>query len=271
VFELFDEDFFKMYSEGSEDSASEKNSEEIETISYSAADSGKLFVLSVGGSLIAPEKPDSTFLSKFSMVIKSLTDRGYRFAIVAGGGRVSRNYIAAAKSLGADNFSLDLLGISVTRVNAMLLIQALENAHLKVLTDITKAKKVLAMGKVPVYGGLLPGITTDAVAALLAEFLKADYINLTNVDGIYSADPKLKPNAKFYPEISHDRLIALMQVAESKPGQNLVLDLPSCYILKRSGIRGIVLNGSDLNNFENAVEGSDFTGTEIKPSAEEQQ
>jgi len=264
---LFDEDFFKMYNEDEDEE--EKKDDTIETISYPAyEESGKLFVLSVGGSLIAPEKPDSTFLSKFSLTLKSLGERGYRFAIVAGGGSVGRNYIASARSLGADNFSLDLLGIAVTRINAMLLIQALENAYPHVLTEIPEAKHALVLGKTPVFGGLLPGITTDAVAALLAEFLGADYINLTNVDGIYSADPKLKPNAKFYPELSHDRLISLMQVAESKPGQNLVMDLPACYILKRSNIRGIVLNGSDLSNFEYAVDGGEFTGTVIKTAAE---
>jgi len=267
VLQLFDEDFFKMYNENNEEQ--EKKDESIETVSFPVYDESKLFVLSVGGSLIAPEKPDSAFLSKFSLSLNSLMERGYRFAIVAGGGRIGRNYIAAAKTLGTNNYSLDLLGIAVTRVNALLLIQALENAYPGVLTDIQSSKQVLSMGKIPVFGGLLPGITTDAVAALLAEFLKADYVNLTNVDGIYSADPKTKPNAKFYPELSHDRLIGLMQVAESKPGQNLVLDLPCCYILKRSRIRGIVLNGSDLSNFERAIEGSEFKGTVIKATEKE--
>jgi hypothetical protein len=49
----------------------------------------------------------------------------------------------------------------------------------------------------------------------------------------------------------------------SKPGQNIVLDLPCCLILQRSNLKGIVLNGTDIENFEKAVKGEQFNGTVI--------
>lgn len=259
---MVDEGLFKIF-EDNEESAEEtpttsSMAEPVESLTFS-----KTVVVSIGGSLIIKEKPDVAIIGKLAEKINSLHERGYRFVIVIGGGKVCRNYIASAKALGASNFIADSVGIAVTRLNAMLMIQALDNAYPEVLTDVLKAKSILDSGKIPVYGGLLPGITTDCVAALIAEYLNAEFINLTDVDGIYSADPKTNPNAKFYPEITYDRLLALMKLAESKPGQNLVLDLPACLILKRSKVPALILNGNDLDNFVAAVEGGEFRGTRI--------
>ncbi|MEM4598306.1 MAG: UMP kinase [Candidatus Diapherotrites archaeon] len=260
---MFDENFFKIFNESQPSEQKPEATNDVEEIDFER----KPFVLSVGGSLVAQEKPNAAFIGKFSEKIKELWAEGYRFAIVVGGGAICRNYIAAAKALGAENYSADALAIRVTRVNAMLLIQGLERAYPDVLENIFDSKKVLSAGMIPVYGGLLPGITTDCVAALLAEFLGATFINLTNVDGVYSSDPKENPRAKFYPEISHERLISLISVAESKPGQNVVMDLPSCLVLKRSRIPAIILNGNDLDNFASAIRGMPFKGTKVCENA----
>lgn len=270
---MFDEEFFKMYNEEKEQektpetTPSTTQTREIETVSFN--ESRKIFVLSVGGSIVAPEKVDSTFLSKLGQSIDRLYNENYRFAIVVGGGKVARNYIASVKALGANNFEQDQIGILATRLNAAVLVQALDRAHPRVLNRIETAKEMIARGKIPVFGGIMPGITTDAVAALLAEFLGGEYVNLTNVDGIYSSDPDKNPNAKFFEEISYERLLSLMKVAQSKPGQNLVMDLPACLILKRSNTPGIVLNGKDLSNFENALRGIEFKGTRIREAKTE--
>jgi len=271
---MFDDEFFKLYNEEKEEEqkteeTTQNSQEPIETISYgspsaySSYSNGKIYVLSIGGSIVAPEKPDSTFLSKLSQCLDRLHSGGYRFAIVVGGGKIARNYIAAAKTLGANNFALDKIGIRATRLNAAIVVQALEKAWPEVLVQIEKAREAIDAGKIPVFGGLMPGFTTDAVAALVAESLKGDYINMTNVDGVYSSDPKDNPRAKYFDEISYEKLLSLMKLAGSKPGQNMVMDVPACLILKRSAIQGIVLDGKDLENFENAVKGLDFKGTRI--------
>ena len=57
-------------------------------------------------------------------------------------------------------------------------------------------------------GGITPGQTTDAVAAVLAERVRADvFINVTSVDGIYSADPKKVRNAKRYDTLTPRQLV----------------------------------------------------------------
>lgn len=239
-------------------------------IATTTAPATNVFVISVGGSVFFEEKPLTAAIAKFGEVINSLFGEGYKFVLVIGGGKICRKYAASAKALGASNFVQDEIGIAVTTLNAKIFIEAIENSHHSVLKDINKAKEIVDSGKVAVYGGLMPGITTDAVAALIAESLNAAFINLTNVRGVYSQDPKKHRSAKFFPELSYDKLISLMKLAESKPAQNIVLDLPCCFILKRSKIRAIVLKGSDLANFEAAIRGGEFKGTIIQEPEKEE-
>jgi uridylate kinase len=230
---------------------------------------GRFFSVSIGGSILIDEKPNVTKIAKFSESINRLSAEGYNFALVVGGGRACRNYQAAAKALGANNYFLDELGIMVTRINATLLTQSVDNAYPRVLTNVSHVKRALNAGRIPILGGQIPGFTTDAVAALIAEQMQGQFINLSNVDGVYSSDPKKSKNAKFYPELSYERLISIIQVVESKPGQNVVLDLPASLILKRSKIPALFVNGNDLDNFEAAVRGQEFRGTVVNDEISE--
>ena len=235
--------------------------------SITVADS-RTFVLSVGGSTLMKEKINTAFIGKLSYALSQLRQQGYNFVIVVGGGKTAREYVAAGKALGAtNNYALDELGIQATRLNGLLLIQALENAVPQVLTDLHQAKGWLEKGKIPVYGGLIPGYTTDSIGALLCEILNATFINLTNVDGVYSADPKENPEAKHYPEMSHNELIKIIARSTGLgaiPSQNVILDLPCALILKRSNIKTMILDAQELENLENAVQGLEFKGTLIE-------
>ncbi len=228
-------------------------------------DSARTFVLSVGGSAVIGDKPNTTLMAKLSTLLSSLHKEGHKFALVVGGGRTAREYIAAAKNLGANNFVTDLVAIQVTRANALLLIQALEGAHPEVQTDIVRARAVLDSGKIPVFGGLIPGFTTDTVAALLAEFLGATFVNLTNVDGIYNADPRKNRKAVRYEKLSHEKLWRLIVRSDSRePGSNVVLDSFTCAILRRSKIKALVLAADDLANLEACLRGQEFKGTTVQ-------
>lgn len=254
---------FGMFSDtGSEHSESP---ETIESVSFGEE---KIFVVSVGGSIIAGEKPNTSFIARFSESISKLRKKGFKFVLVAGGGKIGRTYISAAKNLGANNYQLDEIGISASRLNAWLLISAIEDAFPVVLTEPRQAVQVIAEKKVPVFGGLLPGLTTDGVAVLIAESLSADFINLTNVDGVYNKDPAKHKNARLYSMLSPSQLLNLISSkAKTKPGQNIVLDLTAVQIIKRSAIKTIVLNGNDLKNFEDAIKGRHFTGTIIQENS----
>lgn len=255
-----------------------------ETTSASSSPAGssnrsEIFVVSVGGSLLFSESgfsPENA--QRIASSINGLASEGYKFALVVGGGARAREVIESAKKTAANQFVLDELGIMATRINALLFLQFVSNAFPQVLTDITHAPIALNHSKIPVFGGLHPGFTTDAVAALLAEKLSATFVNLSNVDGVYSSDPAENKKAKLYRELSFERLFEIVATMEVEAGQHGILDVPAATVLKRSRIPAIFVNGNNLENFESAVRGKPFNGTlvqhsevETNPSSEEKE
>ena len=260
-------ELFENFAQQNEDADKGRGSSQ-ESPQFDGSNDNPIFVVSAGGSLFFGEKPKTTEIAKFCETINRLHAEGFRFIIVSGGGRVARNYVAALKSFGANNFDLDQLGILITRINAMLFVEALDSSHTMVLTHPKEALPVLEKGQIPVFGGLFPFFTTDAVAALICEVVGGTFVNLTDVDGIYSSDPKKNSGARLFKSMSYEKLLSLVKLAGSKPGQNMVLDLPSVLILQRSKIKGVVLNGSDLQNFESFVRGEEFNGTVVADDPE---
>ncbi|MDD5163359.1 MAG: UMP kinase [Candidatus ainarchaeum sp.] len=229
--------------------------------SYDSNSSG-IFVVSIGGSLLFEQgSPRADSIKRIASTISSLHSQGYKFALVVGGGALARDFIETARQLGSNNFELDEIGIFATRLNAMLFIEALENSFHEVLTDIKKSKAIIDSGKIPVFGGLISGVTTDFDAALIAEYLNASFVNLSNVEGIFNADPKTNPDAELHRELSHNGLLSILVKLESRPGQNLIIDIPAVTVLKRSKITAFFLNGSNMQNFESAIRGESFDGT----------
>ena len=250
-------------------STSSSSTEVYPSSSYSSSPR-RTFVLSVGGSVFFNEKLRAPEIAKFSEVINELVREGYRFVLVSGGGRVARVYQAGAKALGANNFELDEVGIAICRANALFFTHGIETAWKTVLTDPKEAETVLLLGKTPIFGGTTPGQTTDAVAAIIAELMDADFINLSNVDGIYSADPAKEAHARMFKELSHVKMLSLLKAQASKPGAHVFVDAHAANILTRSRIRGFFINGNDFDNFKNVVRGLEFKGTVVQTlSAEE--
>lgn len=245
--------------------ADKRIEQEERSQSYS---SKKLYVISLGGSMLWSEENNSfntTKLAKLADTIASLEREGYDFVIVVGGGAIARKYIAAAKSLGANNFYQDKAAIKATKANASLVIEAIENAFPRVLERIEYAGDVLNKGKIPVYAGLIPGLTTDSVAALIAESLDGVLVNVTKVKGIYSSDPNIDPMAKMHESLSFDRLLRLaLRNDQRQPGTNFVLDGFASMIINRSKIKTIVCSGEDPENFARAIRGQEFEGTVIE-------
>lgn len=185
--------------------------------------------------------------------------------VVTGGGERAREYIKLARELGANEAQCDYLGIDLTRINAKLLIAALKQAYPEPFLDYRDVALAKARDstKIAVMGGVNPGYTTDAVAAILADYLNADLlINITSVDGIYEADPRKYPGAKKYDRISAKELVALTMKEELKAGSRIVIDPVAAKIIERCGIKTIVLNGEDPRAILDAVTGR-HRGTEV--------
>ncbi len=203
----------------------------------------KRIVISLGGSVLIPTLEDNC-INAFPSRIWRLQAQ-HQVWVVVGGGTEARRYIGVARKLGIDESTADELGIMVTRINATLLMGALEdNAYPRIALTYDDAVEFAESGKIVVMGGVTPGQTTDAVAALLAERVRADLIiNWTSVDGIYSADPKKDPGAVKHSRLTPGELQAIIREDRLEAGSNTVFDTLAAKILARSGIPLVVLDG----------------------------
>ena len=219
-------------------------------------------VLSLGGSVLVKEEADTSYIRKLSKILIGVS-ANVKLYVVTGGGKVARYYIRAGRELGADESSLDEMGIEVTRLNARLLITALgEKASHVPPKNYDEAVHAGKTHSIVVMGGVSPGITTDAVSALLAERVKARrLVNATSVDGAYTADPKKDPHATRIPKLTHKELITLVASTPAGAGPNTVFDSVGAKVLERSKIELSIVDGTDLANLRDALEGKKFNGT----------
>lgn len=219
-------------------------------------------MISVGGSVMVPDRIDVQWIRKFARVVDYFFEHGVELALVTGGGRVARDYSWAVRLLGGEKTLQDQAGILATKMNAWLLISALKNAYPEPLSDIWRAKAY--MGRwIPVVHGAVPGVTSDYTAALLAEATGSVFVNITNVDGIYDRNPSKYPNARLIERMSHEELVSLVESVDTRdPGAHTPIDVAAAKILARSNVKTYVI-GKDLHNFHRLLEGKSFKGTTI--------
>ena len=183
--------------------------------------------------------------------------------VVAGGGKIARHFISHARSSGADESTLDELGIEISRLNAKLLIYALKNkAYPHPPTSLKEAKNAVDSGLIVVAGGLHPGQSTNGTAALIAERVKAvAFLNATDVKGIYDSDPNKSKKAKLFKTIELKKLRGMLVKEDSVAGGYDLMDIVALKIIERSKIKTRVIQ-SDIKTLEKAVKGL-AVGTEI--------
>ncbi len=219
-------------------------------------------VFSLGGSIICPDEINVDYLYKFSKFLKEISENN-KIYVVVGGGRTARRYVEASKKFNTNQFFCDIIGIYATRLNACLLISSLTDVPYIPFESIEEASK--SNEKIVVMGGTHPMHTTDGVAAMLAENIKADlFINLTNVDYVYDKDPKKYKDAKKYEKMSYDELIEILNKSEMDASANNILDLVAAKTIKRSHIKTYIINGNNIENLRKAINGEKFVGTVIE-------
>jgi uridylate kinase len=218
-------------------------------------------VYSLGGSILAGQ--DSVGLQNYASEIKGIAE-DHEVYVVVGGGRIARDYIQRARAVGASEAFCDELGIMATKMNAMLLIAALGSvACAQIPTSYPQALESGKGSRVVVMGGISPGQTTDAVSALLAEYVGADRLIIaTSVDGVYTADPEVDPYAKKLHRMTPKDLVQLTVQTELKAGSRSPVDPLAAKIIERSRIPTAVVLGSDLSNLKKGMS-SAHKGTEI--------
>ena len=223
-------------------------------------------VVSLGGSVLAPKDPER--VGAHATVIEDLAVEGHAVGAVVGGGSVAREYIHTARALGANEIELDQLGVDTTRLNARLLIAALsERAATRPARDYETAGAALRRNEIAVMGGVAPGQTTDAVSAALAEYVGADLlVYATSVPGVFSADPAEDPDARRFEELSAAELFDVIADIEMTAGSSAPVDLLAAKIIERSGVRTVVLDGTDPERVARVVNTGEHDGTDIVPA-----
>jgi uridylate kinase len=177
-----------------------------------------------GEALMGPLEygADRDRIAAIATQIKIVADRGVEVAVVVGGGNIYRGLKGAAE--GMDRATGDYMGMLATVLNALALQDALE--RLGAVTRVQSAIEVsevaepyirrramrhLERGRIVIFaaGTGNPFFTTDTAAALRALEMHAEALLMAKngVEGVYDADPREKPDAKFLPEVTHREAI----------------------------------------------------------------
>ncbi|MFB6145245.1 MAG: UMP kinase [Candidatus Nanohaloarchaea archaeon] len=205
-------------------------------------------VFAVSGSLVTKN------LSELGDLAEALQSSGEQVLVVVGAGDL-KEYIFAAGEFGNQG-EQDLVGITATRLNAKTLMTAMD-AYPKVPETAYEIREAASTGKNVVMGGLTPGYSTDAVAAIAAELVEADLYIATRVDGVYDRDPE-DPEAEKFDEITTSELKDVIS-GNNEAGGHELIDGTAVDIIQRSGIKTRLFEGS-LANIENpeTAEGTDI-------------
>ena len=223
-------------------------------------------VISLGGSIVAPDGVDEGFLKEFASLIGELISRNEkrRFILVVGGGGPARAWQKAYRGICPSpvDEQADWIGIMATRLNAQLVKAVMgEWCTQGVVTDPTQVEPL--MGRVLVAAGWKPGFSSDYDAVLLAERFNADsVINLSNIEKVYTDDPKKNPDAKPIDAISWADFCSMVG-DEWVPGKNVPFDPIASRHAARLGLKVICAAGKNLPNLKNILLEQAFTGTTI--------
>ena len=210
---------------------------------------------------------DVKVLNYYAQEIKSILSLGIELAIVIGGGNIFRGIQVEEKGL--NRVQGDYMGMLATMINGMALQSSLEKNKIdtRLLSAIKmeqiaesfirrRAMRHLDKGRVVIFGSGTgnPFFSTDTAAALRAIEVEADLIlKGTNVDGVFSDDPKINKNAEFYTKISYSEVIQK---------KLKVMDMTAFTMCEENKIPIIVCNINNKGNLSKVLNG-DQIGTLI--------
>lgn len=227
-------------------------------------------VLSVGGSIVVPNQPDTEFLTKFISMVKDWLseDASRKLILVVGGGAPARVYqnayaeIASKVGNSSRTDAADWIGIMATRLNAQLVKASFGDlCQNDVVYDPTAP--IDFKGRILLAAGWHPGFSTDNDAVLLAEKHNAKVVvNLSNIEKVYTDDPRKNPDAKPIDQISW-KDFRKMVGDEWTPGKNCPFDPIASKKADECGMKVICASGRDIENIRKILDDKPFTGTQI--------
>ena len=226
-------------------------------------DTRERVVISLGGSLIAPDDVDVAFLSAFRTLILAYVDEGFSFAIATGGGKTCRRYQAAGREIaGLSKEDVDWVGINVNNMHAnylRILFGDKATPHIVVGFDtpLPETHPILMVGSER------PGHSSDFDAVKVAEAFGAKkVINLSNIDYAYDKDPKKYSDAKKIETASWSEFRKILPT-EWDPGLSSPFDPIAAALAEKLGLTVAIVGGQNLGELEKCLRGQTFAGTVV--------
>ena len=226
----------------------------------------KVTVISLGGSIIAPDAVDTAFLKQLHDALRTYLheDKSRKLILVCGGGAPARTYQNAMRTINPETPSeeLDWLGIRATHLNG----QLLKAMFSDLCTDnliIDPTSHINFRGQVLVAAGWKPGFSTDNDAVILAERFEGHLIiNLSNIAKVYTDDPKKNPDAT--PLDAIDWADYRKMVGDIwTPGKNSPFDPVASKRAAKLHMQVICADGRNIENTMNILYEREYEGTLI--------
>ncbi|MBD3247158.1 UMP kinase [Candidatus Pacearchaeota archaeon] len=224
----------------------------------------KVIVMSLGGSQIIPDNVNVKYLRKLKKILLKHSKK-YKFVIVCGGGSIARKYISALKKEKINEKLQSFAGIGATRLNARFMnyFFKIDPKH-GIPHTHTTLKKYVKKQNITFCGALeyKPNQTSDSTAADIAKMFDAEFINITNIQGLYTKNPKKFKNAEFISKISWKEFDKMANAMKFKPGQHFVLDQTASKIIMKNKIKTYI-TGKSVKQIDNLLSRKPFNGTII--------
>lgn len=219
-------------------------------------------IISLGGSLVAPNDIDVGFLKSFKYSLQKYLSQK-RFFILVGGGKIARNYQKALLEFGAKSADRDWMGINVTKLNAEVVKQMFSSqSYPKIITDPNK--RIKTSKAIVIGAGYKPGWSTDYVSVLMAKtYGVKTIINLTNIDYVYDRNPSEFPDAQPLKEVdwrTFERIVG----DKWSPGLSMPFDPRASKMAAGLKLKVIMVNGKNLERLEDFLNNKAFIGTVIQ-------
>jgi uridylate kinase len=204
------------------------------------------------------------FIRQFAKLLKKYRNK-HKFIVVVGGGYANSLYVKTTRSIISNHSVLDQIGIAFTRINALIVkdLFADLNVYQNVVTSLEELKMAIGTSDVIIMGGLVPGISTDAVAILSCEVNNGRrLINVSREAYVYDRPPQ-ESGAKKLPSMTHDQLIELAYRYDTRVAKSpFIFDLVASKLAKRAKI-SISFVSDDIAQVEHAINGRKHDGSTV--------